>query len=135
MADCPPRQTVRADAEIMLRGSFDPVDPASHLDHVRIQFQDAPLRQQRLHPDRVVRFQEQSHEPDRPIPIFPPWVSGESHRHRSGRRRELGTCDICFQAQLCSDSASVADRYRVDNYFNGIDRVANQSRGFQPASP
>ena len=67
--------------------------------------------------------------------IFPPWVSGESHRHRSGRRRELGTCDICFQAQLCSDSSSVADRYRIGNYFNGIDRVANQSRGFQPASP
>ena len=32
MADCPPCQTVRADAEIMLRGSFDPVYPASHLD-------------------------------------------------------------------------------------------------------
>ena len=41
----------------MLRGCFDPVDPAPHLDHVCIQLQDAPLRQQRLHPDRVVRFQ------------------------------------------------------------------------------
>src|SRR5437870_13643577 len=41
----------------MLRGCFDPVDSAPHLDHVCIQLQDAPLRQQRLHPDRVVRFQ------------------------------------------------------------------------------
>ena len=51
------RETARADAEIMLRGCFDPVDPAPHLDHVCIQLQDAPLRQQHFHPDRVIRFQ------------------------------------------------------------------------------
>src|SRR5436190_13437744 len=41
----------------MLRSCFDAVNPAPHLDHVGIQLEDAPLRQQHFHPDRVVRLQ------------------------------------------------------------------------------
>src|SRR5678815_820790 len=51
----------------MLRGCFDSVDSASHLNDVGIQLKDATLWKQRLHPYCVVRF-ESFPNPGTPLP-------------------------------------------------------------------